>query len=180
MDTLVVGPEQGTLTLTTGVEGTASRMGHSLTVVVHDWRATTTFEGDLPVQLQLRAVLDSLEVLSGAGGVTPLGSKEKAIIRTTALELLTAGQHPEVLFASSAVHQVPGGFSVPGLLTVAGTSRPTTLAVQVADAGELLSLVCEVPVVQSAHGVKPYSTMMGALRVRDRVDVRVAVSVPRP
>jgi len=34
-----VGPADGSLTLRTGVAGSAARMGHSLVIVVDDWSA---------------------------------------------------------------------------------------------------------------------------------------------
>ena len=83
-------------------------------------------------------------------------------------------------FTSTAVQPRDGGWSLDGQLTVAGVQRPARIDVDLAEAGDLLSLSALVPVVQTEHGVKPYSAMMGALKLRDRVDVRVAATVPRP
>jgi len=55
-----------------------------------------------------------------------------------------------------------------------------TLHVEVTEAGERLALAAVVPVVQTEHGVKPYSAMMGTLKLRDRVEVRLNVTVDKP
>ena len=180
MDSLTIGPATGTLTLHTGVEGKAAKMGHALTIGLSDWAAEVTLEQGAPTSVTLRAGLASFEVQRGEGGVKPLSDKDKRTIRDSALDSLSADKHPDVTFASTAVQPRDGGWSVDGQLTVAGVARPARIDVDLADAGDLVSLSALVPVVQTEHGVKPYSAMMGALKLRDRVDVRVAATVPRP
>ena len=180
MDSLAIGPATGTLTLHTGVEGKAAKMGHALTIGLSDWAAEVTLEQGAPTSVTLRAGLASFEVQRGEGGVKPLSDKDKRTIRDSALNSLSADKHPDVTFASTAVQPRDGGWSIDGQLTVAGVPRPARIDVDLADAGDLVSLSALVPVVQTEHGVKPYSAMMGALKLRDRVDVRVAATVPRP
>ena len=43
-----------------------------------------------------------------------------------------------------------------------------------------LAIAARVPVKQTEHGVEPYSAMMGALRLRDEVEVSLDAVVPRP
>ena len=50
-----VGPADGSLTLHTGVAGSAARMGHSLIIVVDAWSATVTLARDTPRSVQLTA-----------------------------------------------------------------------------------------------------------------------------
>ncbi len=173
-----IGPESGTLTLHTGVEGRMARMGHALTLLVGDWEAAVDVDGDLPVAVRLRAALPSLSVLAGEGGIKPLSDKDRTTIVGNALGALRADEHPYVLFASRAVRPADGGFELEGELSVAGVARPHTLRVQVVDAGERRQLVARTAVVQTEHGVKPYSAMAGGLKLRDRVDVQLDASVP--
>jgi len=180
MSTLQAGPADGTLSLHTGVEGRAAKMGHDLTIVLSDWQATATVEDGAPTALELRAVLSSLDPVKGEGGLKPLSDKDRASIRDNALETLRAGQHPEVVFTSSAVRPSASGYTVQGQLSIGGVERPAELELAVSDAGERLALSAQVPVLQTEHGIKPYSAMMGGLRVRDRVEVRVEATVPRP
>jgi polyisoprenoid-binding protein YceI len=179
MDTLTLGPEHGTLSLHTGVEGRAAKMGHNLTIALTEWSAEATFEGEAPTGVQLRAPLASMQVVRGEGGIKPVSDKDKQTIRENALSTLKAAQHPDVSFASTSVRVTAGGFALDGELAIAGATRPVTVEVAVADNGEKWTVTGEATVVQSEHGVKPYSGMMGGLKVRDRVDVRVEASVPK-
>ncbi len=179
MDALTLGPQHGTLTLHTGVEGKAAKMGHNLTIEVTDWSAELSFDGDAPSTARLRAGLASLHVVKGEGGVKPVSDKDKQSIRDNALATLKAAQHPDVTFSSTSIRTTPGGYALDGNLSIAGTTRPATVEVSVTDSGERWTVTGGAPVVQSEYGVKPYSAMMGGLKVRDRVDVRLEAAVPK-
>jgi polyisoprenoid-binding protein YceI len=178
--TITAGPDDGSLTLHTGVEGKMARMGHALTLAVEDWTATAAVDGAVLTAVELTARVPSLRVVKGDGGLKPLSDKDRSTILESAQKTLKARTRPEVVFRSDSVTAVEGGYDVTGTLTVAGQSRPVTsrLAVTPTDGG--LRVTGEVAVVQTAHGVSPYSTLLGALRVRDRVDVRYDVTVPAP
>lgn len=180
MDLFETGPADGTLTLHTSVEGRAAKMGHALTVELADWSASTTLDEGVPTTVTLRAGLDSLAVVRGEGGVKALSDKDKQTIRSHALESLKAGSHPDVTFTSSQVTAAGNGYDLNGELTVAGVSRPATVHVAVAETEGRLAVRAVVPVMQTDHGVRPYSAMMGGLKVVDRVEIRLSVSVPRP
>ncbi len=180
MSTVAIGPEQGTLTLHTGVEGRAARLGHGLTLLVRDWSAEVDLEGARPAQVRLRAALPSLEVAAGEGGVKPLSDKDRATILGNASGALRTDAHPYVLFVSRSVMPAEGGYALEGDLTIAGVSRPHDLHVQVVEAGPRLQLVARTSVLQTEHGVTPYSAMAGTLKLRDRVDVRLDASTPVP
>jgi polyisoprenoid-binding protein YceI len=86
--------------------------------------------------------------------------------------VLRASRFPDIRFASTAASRRVDGYDVEGTLTLTGVSRPVT--VEVRRDGE--RLVAEVLVHQPAFGIRPYSAMLGALKVR--ADVLVRVSVP--
>lgn len=179
MDTLTLGPASGTLTLHTGVEGRAARLGHDLTIAVSDWSAQVTFDGDVPAAVRLRAGLASLHVVKAEGGVKPVSEKDRQAIRDNALSALRAATHQEVTFCSTSVRAVPGGFAVDGDLSIAGATRQTSVELSVADDVAHWTVTGGAPVVQSAYGVAPHSAMMGALKVRDRVDVRIEATIEK-
>ena len=180
MTPLALGPEHGTLTLSTGVEGRAAKAGHSLTIALSSWTAEVGLEGQVPVSLAFRTPLASLEVTAGKGGLKPLSDKDRRTIKESALETLSAQEHPEVVFTSSAVAPEGTGYVVDGTLEVAGVARPARLTVEVVLDGGAATLSGRTDVVQTEHGVKPYSAMMGGLRVRDRVDVALTATVALP
>jgi polyisoprenoid-binding protein YceI len=70
------------------------------------------------------------------------------------------------------------GFIVQGDLTIVGATRPAELIVVVGLIASRLRGTVTTTVVQSSFGIKPYSAMLGALRVRDAVEVRAEVRLP--
>jgi hypothetical protein len=64
--------------------------------------------------------------------------------------------------------------TVSGELTIAGTTRPADMALTV-DRDRIRGTMT---VVQSRWGIKPFTALMGALRVRDAVDIVVDVRLP--
>lgn len=180
MTTMQLGPADGSLTLHTGVEGRVAKAGHALTIALADWSATATFEGEHPSQVSLTTALASLEVVKGEGGLKPLSDKDKQTVKESALETLGAGRHPHVSFTSDTVTPTADGYAVTGQLSLAGTSRPVTVDILVTRAAGTATVEAVVPVVQTDFGVKPYTGLMGGLKVRDRVDVRVRATVATP
>lgn len=180
MQTLTIGPEHGSLTLHTGVEGRAAKAGHALTLLMADWSVTVTLEDRHPTGLTLRTALASLQVVSGEGGVKPLSDRDRATVKASALETLAAARHPEVTFTSSSVTATGDGYEVHGEFVLAGVTAPLVVSLSVQRSGKGASVEALVPIVQTQFGVKPYTGLMGGLRVRDRVDVRLSVTVPNP
>lgn len=180
----VLGPAAGTLRLRTDVEGKAARFGHRLLMEAREWsgRAVSGPDG---LSVSVRAAVPSLVVVSGEGGAKPLSDKDKDTIVATAVELLAGG---DITFASVGVEDRGATLELTGLLTVAGVERPVLWRVATASPGAARAagavggtrLTGVLPVVQSAHGVTPYSTMLGALRVKDAVQVEVDVLLATP
>ena len=175
-----IGPEDGSLSLHTGVAGSAARMGHSLIIVVDDWSATVALARGTPRSVRLIADLTSLRVESGSGGIKPLNESDRETIRANALGALHADQHPQVTFESSLIRAQGAGLEVEGTLTVAGNSRPLAATVELDRSDGQVHVLCSVGLIQSEFGVTPYSAMLGQLRVADEVRVELAVTVTAP
>ena len=179
MTSLTAGPADGTLSLHTGVEGRAAKLGHALTIALSDWSATAELDGETLTSVEVVATLSSLSVVSGTGGVKPLSDKDKASIRDNALETLKAGAHPTVRVTSTSVTPTTGGYDVAVQVSVAGVDRPAVLAMTVAPEQGRVRVSGSTGIVQTEHGLSPYSAMMGGLKVSDRVEVRLDVTVAR-
>lgn len=177
---MTIGPEHGSLTLHTGVEGRAAKAGHALTISMNDWSGTVTLDGAEPTAVSFRTPLSSLEVVSGEGGVKPLTDKDRRTIESSALDTLSAKKHPEVTFESRSIRSRNGGYDIEGVLNVAGSTANVTAALDVQHNGGNAKVETTVPIVQTELGIKPYTGLMGGLRVRDRVDVHLSVTVPAP
>jgi hypothetical protein len=169
-----VGPENGKLQVRTYREGLAQKVGHDLVMDVGQWQATAqASEQGLISTVELEADPRSLQVREGLGGVKPLTDKDRDEIRKSIDEKVLRGQ--AITFRSSAVESSAGKLSVRGELTLAGTSRPASFELQMAADGHLTATL---PLRQSDWGIKPYRGLMGALKVRDTVEIVLDVQLP--
>lgn len=178
MTTWELDSSDGELRLTTGVAGPAAKMGHRLTIAM-DWRATVGWDGDRPSSVELTVDVNSLDVLGGEGGVTGLSGPEKALARVNALKTLDAKRFPRIVFRSSSIEPTDHGYLVHGTLDIHGRSRDRAVEVEVDDLGERWQMACSAPVSHADHGIKPYSMMMGAMKVADEVVVSFTAQHPK-
>jgi len=169
-----IGPDAASLHVKTYREGLAAKVGHDLVMELADWSATVEVPDDpAGSSFALDADSRSLQVREGVGGAKPLTDKDRADIRKTIDDKILHG-HP-ISFRSDAVRAVDGGLSVEGALTMAGQTRPVTAQLQVGADGRLTATI---PLTQSEWGIKPYRGMMGALKVRDELEILVDARLP--
>lgn len=161
----------GELLLRTGVAGRVASMGHRLTIAMTRWRATVNWARGEPITAELAVEVNSLQVLGGEGGVKSLSGPEKGLIRSNALRSLDAGRYPDIRFAAAAIDQTSEGYRLVGTLQILANSREHVIDLRTEDLGDSWRMSAQSTVRQSDYGVKPYSLMMGALRVTDEVIV---------
>lgn len=161
----------GELQILTGVDGRAARMGHRLTIALTSWQASVQWAGDDAASAELTVDVDSINVLNGEGGLTPLTGPEKGVCRSNALKSLDAKKFPQIRFTADRIARTADGYRLDGAVEIHGTSRPQSVDLKVADIGDALELSARVPVKQTDFGVKPFSLMMGALKVADEVTI---------
>jgi superoxide dismutase, Fe-Mn family len=166
-----LGPENGTLSVRTSRIGAAAMAGHDLLLHATDWQATLEVGGE-PAETSIVLDVDagSLRVQEGTGGMQPLGEEDKAGIQQTIDEEIL--KRERIRFRSTAV-DIPGAGSrmrVRGELTLVGTTAPISFVLAVDDDG---SVTGSAVVKQSDWGLTPYSTLFGALRVADEVEVEI-------
>jgi polyisoprenoid-binding protein YceI len=163
-----LGPENANLVVKTYREGVAAKAGHDLIIEVRSWEATLEV-GEDPKQSRLELSADprSLYVREGLRGVKPLSDRDRNEIRKNIDEKVLGGE--TIAFSSSAVEASdPGGVSVRGELTLRGVARPASFELAVAADGKVTATA---ELVQSDWGIKPYRGLMGALKVRDSLEV---------
>lgn len=87
-------------------------------------------------------------------------------------EVLETDQHPSIRFVSTKVARRPdGGYSITGDLTLHGTTRPISTETRLEGGKQ----VAEVEIDQPDYGVVPFKAMMGTLKVKPVVRVRVSI-----
>jgi polyisoprenoid-binding protein YceI len=168
-----IGSANGRLILRTFREGMAAAVGHDLVIEVTRWQGVVAVpaDGGMP-RMAVQADMRSLEVLEGRGGAKPLSDKDRAEIKANIAETLMTAEYPLSSFESTSIGLNGTQATVEGNFTLAGTSRPLRLTVQ---ANGDRTAVATGTVQQTMWGIKPYKGFMGALKVRDNVDVEVIV-----
>jgi polyisoprenoid-binding protein YceI len=155
-------------------EGMAQMVGHDLIIDVEKWKATAEVGEDGALSaVQLNADPHSVRVREGLHGVRPLTDKDRADIRNTINEKILRGQ--PIVFRSSSVEPADGALTVHGELELAGTTRPASFELDAGTDGRVSGVL---PVTQSKWGIKPYRGLMGALKVRDTIEVVIDVPLP--
>jgi len=160
------GPDNGSLKIRTGRTGGAAKAGHDLVIEVQSWQATLDEEAQ--PALTLTADSRSLRVLEGNGGLKSLTDSDKGDIKKTIDKEVLKGCAIE--FRSSEVSSTPGGLAVRGELSLNGKQAPAEFDLAIGDDGRVSG---HAKVTQSAFGMKPYSTLFGALKVADEVDIEI-------
>jgi polyisoprenoid-binding protein YceI len=161
----------GELLIRTGVAGRAARMGHRLMIAMTRWEATVAWAAAEPVTAELTVEVDSFEVLSGEGGVKGLSAPEKVLVKSNALKSLDASRYPEIRFAADTIDKTGNGYRLTGKLHIRGKSRKHVIDLCTEDLGDSWRMSVESVVRQTDYGVKPYSLLMGSVRVTDEVSV---------
>ncbi|MCV7099967.1 YceI family protein [Mycobacterium palustre] len=159
----------GELVIRTGVTGRAARMGHRLTVAMTRWHAAVDWAGGEPVAAELVVEADSFEVLRGEGGVKGLSGPEKVLVKSNALSSLDAGRFPEIRFSTDDIDKTDEGYRLAGRLHIRGRTREHVIGLRTEDLGDSWRMSAESTVRQTDYGVKPYSLLMGSVRVADEV-----------
>jgi polyisoprenoid-binding protein YceI len=169
-----IGQGTGSIEVFTSREGALSALGHDLRL--HASRFDIEVLAD---SVTARVDASALRVAGAMRGGMPadgtLSDRDKAEIeRNCSREVLEAHKFPEATFVSSEVKQTEGGWSVRGTLTIHGLAREGTLDVRRKDGKAVARIDVDLP----SFGMKPYSAMLGALRVKPAVLVVIEVPVP--
>lgn len=152
-------------------EGVLSAIAHDLRIRVERF-TIAIHEGTI----EARFFADSLRVdcamKDGREAFDALRDGQKRDIQANIVDdVLHARKHPEVVFRSTRVTGEGDERRIEGTLSLHGTPRPL-LATARRQAGRW---VAEVELHQPDFGIKPYSAMLGTLKVRPTVRVRVSV-----
>jgi polyisoprenoid-binding protein YceI len=153
-------------------EGLLSAIAHDLKIRVTDF--AIDFERDtVEARFDARSLRVVTAMRDGVEAPSLLGDSDKRKIEQTIVsDVLLAAKNPDIRFRASAITRRDDGGEVTGDLTLGGRTRSITLSAR--KDGE--HYVTEVSLHQPDFGLKPYSAMLGALKIKP--DLRVRVRVP--
>ena len=166
-----LGPDNATLSVRTERAGAAAKAGHDLLIHVTAWEAELVVgENPADASMELTADATSLRVVEGTGGMQALGDDDLANIHQTIDDEVLRRQ--EIRFRSTRVQTEREGsrLRAEGDLTLAGSTQPIAFDLAIGHGGALRA---SAVVTQTAWGMKPYSALFGALKVKDEVEVRL-------
>jgi polyisoprenoid-binding protein YceI len=170
-----LGPSDGELRCKVYREGAAQKMGHDLILKLTDWSAKVNVDPDdlSRSSLEVTADVGSFSVVEGVGGMKPLSRSDMTDIKKNITDKILT--FPTITFTSTSV-AVAGGdrATVEGDLTLGGATRPAKLELTLRDGRAKGTM----KIVQTEWGIKPFKAMMGALKVKDAVDVELDVAMP--
>lgn len=142
-------------------EGLLAAVGHDVALRVG------RFTVDIGDDDAISAELDAASLRVAGAAVSPADARK--IERSTATDVLEARRFPLIRFRSTRVVRDGERARVDGELTLHGVTRPLAFDA-VADEGDWHA---EVRLDQRHFGIKPYVALLGALRVRAELLVRL-------
>jgi polyisoprenoid-binding protein YceI len=182
-----VDPAGSTLTFKAYKEGWFSSLGHDHTIAGREFAGAVRFD---PARVEASSVTltvktASLDVLDPSADAS-----DKAKIAKTLKggEVLDVEKFPEIRFASSAVsiaERQPGGrlkVAVKGDLTLHGVTRAVEFAAFVeppAGSGPLKA-TGTIGLDGSGFGIEPYGVGLGAVKVKDHVELEFSIVARQP
>jgi polyisoprenoid-binding protein YceI len=173
--TYLLGPDVGSLLIKTFRTGLGAKVGHDLTIEATRWHGQAVVNAaDLSrCSVAVSVEVGGLDVREGVGGAKPLTDSDRASIKKTLRDILAAEDYPTIDFRSRRVTVPNRSFTVDGDLTIAGVTRPLEVDGQFASEHAR----GQATIVQSQWGIKPYTAMFGALRLKDEVQVQFDLSL---
>lgn len=152
-------------------EGLLSRFGHDLQFTLARFEIEV---GDRKLRGRFWTESLELEGVVKGGRVDPdalAESDRKKVVHTATCEVLEVGRYPAAELEAN-IDVVRDAVEIRGTLTMVGQRRALPLIVAESMAGRLVAAFTIEP---SRWGIRPYRAMAGALRLKDRVDIEVAV-----
>lgn len=159
-------------------EGLLSAVAHDLQIRVG--RFSVDIDEARPA-VEARFDAASLEVVSAMQNGVPRegalseGDKRK-IEQNIVDDVLHSKRFPEITFTSSSVVEADDEVRVEGALTLHGQRR--TITVRARTEGD--RRVAEGSLRQPDFGIKPYSAMLGTLKIKPEVTVRISLLLRQP
>jgi hypothetical protein len=158
--------------------GLLSGVAHDLKLRVEQFEIVIDLDAK-PASLRARFDASSLRVVCAlqAGREQPqaLSGKDRREIEATIVrEVLEARRYPTIEFRSTRIEAEPTAARIEGVLTLHGRERPLTLQTS----RENDRARAEVHLHQPDFAIRPYSAMLGALRIKPDVTVRLTTPWP--
>lgn len=154
-----------------------AKLAHDLILTPTQWSGTMNVDADNPAASSASLTIDarSIEIVEAVGGMKSLSDKDRRdIAKNINDKVLETGKHSQLTFESTSVSGSAPNFNVAGNMTIRGNSRPVNVALSVNGT----QVAAKTSISQKDFGIKPFSAMMGAIKLRDDVEFELTVDLP--
>ncbi|MDQ6725078.1 MAG: YceI family protein [Actinomycetota bacterium] len=154
-----------------------AKLAHDLVLTANQWSGTLNVDADNPAASSATLSIDarSIDIVEASGGMKGLSDKDrKDIGKNIDEKVLQTGKYPTLTFESTSVSGSEPNFNVAGNMTITGTTRPVNVALAVSGT----DVTATTAISQKDFGIKPFSAMLGAIKLRDDVEFELHVTLP--
>jgi hypothetical protein len=174
--------EASTITVMTTTAGLLSSWGRGLWLAAADWRGSASTDGrTFTVEVAVPVQRLRVEGLVLEGAVSALERTSREEVERAIASTLHATRFAEARWSGRGT--LPDGGSgevrADGQLTLRGVTRALPVTARLEQQGTDIIATGDVTFLQTTFGVKPYSALLGALRVADEVRVAWRVTYRR-
>lgn len=167
--------ERSSLYVWTFKAGLMARMAHDLKIEVTDYDFVVDGELGENWHAELTMPIQGFRVLGATRNkvlqVDQLSLDDKAEIeQTLRAKVLDAERHP-VAFYRASFNGDENQRNFEGQLTLKGTTRPLKIQGRMERTAQGIHLEGQARILQSDFGIKPFQAFLGALKVKDEVEV---------
>ncbi len=152
-------------------DGVMQRLAHDIKLRVGKFSIVVEGEQAVRASFDASSVATVCYRKDGADDPSASDSDKATIDQIVHKEILEVAKHPEITFASSKITKTDAGYTIDGTVTIKGKSKALVVAVK----REGAKLVGETSFDQRDFDIKPYSAMLGTLRIQPHLKVRVEV-----
>jgi polyisoprenoid-binding protein YceI len=180
-----VAPDRSLITILVYRAGALASAGHNHVVASHEVRGAIAFTPDVSrSQFTLRMPVDTLtvdepELRREAGAefaaAIPPSAQDATRRNLLGAAVLDAERFPEVLVQAVGIEPAAGGALATVRITLRGETRAISVPCRYEQKGEELLADGEFRLLQSAFGITPFTTLLGAMRVQDEITVRFRI-----
>ncbi len=178
LDPQALASGSASLELWTEKEGVLARAAHDLCLRAQEATVSLSPEGQLEVAVEVKSLRVAGQVKRGQ--IKPLSAKDHAEIESNlqSAAVFDAARFPRVTYRGTCVLS-EGRARVTGELELRGQRRPLALTGSWRLDGQDAIASGDVRLRQSAWGVKPYSALLGAIKVKDELRVSWSLRLRR-
>lgn len=152
-------------------EGVLRRVGHDVKLTVKSFTIDVD-NGTVEASFDAPSIEVTAAMVGTREDPTAFSDRDKAtILEHIRRDVLDVGRHPTITFVAHALTRDESSLHGEGTLALCGVER--TLVVRAQKRGDVW--IAEQAIHQPDFGIKPFSAMLGALKVKPTITVRLTI-----